>query len=140
MLSLLILSNFVVSRFGAQEIFYPPIAARITRLCPLSTDNLGICPTLRGDAIVTVLADASVCDQQRHADLFVDFAKEFFPNSDENKNLFIKIAQDFRRMERNTNEEGKCSEICLETPRNEELSGLIQAQDPKCIKLSKCYK
>jgi hypothetical protein len=120
------------ARFGAQEQFFPAIAARITALCPLSTDNTGLCPTLRGDSIVTVLANAGACDQQRHADLLVDFAKNFFPGNKTNEDLFIKIAQDFRTMERNTNENGKCSPICTETPRNIELVGLTQAQDPGC--------
>jgi len=133
MLSLLILTVSVYCRFGAQEVFYPVLAARITALCPLSTDTEGICPTLRGDAIVTVLANAGTCDQQRHSDLFVDFAKQFFPDSPENRDAFIEIAQDFRRMERNTDEDGKCSLICLETPRNIELVGLVQAQDPNCV-------
>jgi hypothetical protein len=105
-------------------------------MCPLSTDNQGICPTLRGDAIVTVLADAGACDQQRHADLFVDFAKEFFPGNSTNEQIFIEIAQDFRTMERNTPIDGLCSKICLEVPRNSELLGLVQAQDPGCN--SKC--
>lgn len=133
MLSVLtLLFTYTLARFGAQEQFYPPIAARITALCPLSTDNEGICPTLRGDAIVPVLANAGACDQQRHADLFVDFAKTFFPGNKTNELLFIKIAQDYRTMERNTDQDGKCSPICLEIPRNSELLGLLQAQDPGC--------
>jgi hypothetical protein len=132
MLSVLSLFTYTLARFGAQEQFYPPIAARITEMCPLSTDNEGICETLRGDAIVPVLANAGACDQQRHAELFVDFAKTFFPGNKTNELLFIKIAQDYRVMERNTNQDGKCSPICLEIPRNSELLGLIQAQDPGC--------
>lgn len=133
MLSVLsLLFTYTLARFGAQEQFYPPIAARITALCPLSTDNEGICPTLRGEAIVPVLANAGACDQQRHADLFVDFAKTFFPGNQTNELLFIQIAKDYRTMERNTNEDGKCSPICLEIPRNTELLGLLQAQDPGC--------
>jgi hypothetical protein len=134
----IIFSTLVFARFGAQEQFYPPIAARITELCPLSTDNEGLCETLRGDAIVPVLANAEACDQQDHADLFVDFAKTFFPGNLTLELEFIQIAIDYRTMERNTNEDGKCSELCNKIPRNEELFGLVQAQDPKCVLNIKC--
>jgi hypothetical protein len=127
------LITLAFTRFGAQEQFFPPIAARITALCPLSNNTEGLCQDLRGNAIVPVLANAAACDQQNHADLLVDFAKTFFPGNITNEQLFIRIAQDYRQMERNTNEEGKCSPLCDSVPRNSELIGLVQAQDPLCV-------
>src|SRR6187399_297313 len=127
----IVLAQNALCRFGAQEQFYPPIADRITALCPKSTDNTGLCPTLRGDAIVPVLANAGACDQQDHADKFVDFAKQFFKQKPF-RDQFIQIAKDYRTMERNTNEDGKCSPLCDRPPRNQELAGLTQAQDPGC--------
>ncbi|KAI8900480.1 hypothetical protein BC833DRAFT_581816 [Globomyces pollinis-pini] len=121
----------VQSRFGAQEQFFPPIAARIGDLCSKSSDTTGLCPTLRGEAIATVLANAGACDQQDQADKFVDFAKGNFKNQGD-KDAFIQAAKDFRTMERNTNEPGKCSPLCNKEPKNVELKGLVQAQDPGC--------
>ena len=91
--------------------------------------DAGQLSTFAGQAIGTLLAGADVCAQQDLADNIVDFAKS------KNLNGLVDVAKRFRQAERNVNpfaNANPCSKFCQKQPRNAELAGLVQAQDPNC--------
>ncbi|KAI8927214.1 hypothetical protein BC831DRAFT_424850, partial [Entophlyctis helioformis] len=66
-----------------------------------------------------------VCVQQNLADACIDNAKK--NGGDKNE---IATCMQFRILERNTNGVGLAQEVCKKAPRNAELAGLTQIQDP----------
>ncbi|CAG8532627.1 16829_t:CDS:2 [Acaulospora morrowiae] len=90
---------------------------------------------LSGAAVRALLAKAGACDQQDVADQCVDiahqigqkFASSFGPQKEAD---LIKVCQDYRTLERNTPNVGQPSDLCNRPPKNKELDGLVQAQDP----------
>ncbi|KAL2917186.1 hypothetical protein HK105_203250 [Polyrhizophydium stewartii] len=99
-------------------------------VCVGSKFNAGECPTAAGAAISTVLAAASACAQQDAADGFIDLANKGVTDTAK-KARFIVLAQQFRAHERNS-VPNPCSPICDRPPKNKQLLGIIQAQDPAC--------
>ncbi|KAL2917100.1 hypothetical protein HK105_203164 [Polyrhizophydium stewartii] len=99
-------------------------------VCVGSKFNAGECPTAAGAAISTVLAAASACAQQDAADGFIDLANKGVTDAAK-KARFIVLAQQFRAHERNS-VPNPCSPICDRPPKNKQLLGIIQAQDPAC--------
>ncbi|KAI8923051.1 hypothetical protein BC831DRAFT_473011, partial [Entophlyctis helioformis] len=99
-------------------------------VCVGSTFNAGECPTASGAAISTILANAGPCDQQDAADGFIDLANKGVTDPTK-RARFIRLAQQFRVHERNS-VPNPCSAICERPPRNAQLLGLRQDQDPAC--------
>lgn len=94
-----------------------------------------ICGVLGGDAISKLLAGSPVCDQQDHADKIIDAARlQTDPAITAN---MIRLAVAFRQLEKNTPPDFtvqppalRNSLFCEKAPKNPELNGLVQAQDP----------
>uniref|UniRef100_A0A1D1ZL47 Late protein n=1 Tax=Anthurium amnicola TaxID=1678845 RepID=A0A1D1ZL47_9ARAE len=82
---------------------------------------------LSGAMVRALLAKAPACDQQDRADDVIDLGRQFGGDKEQQ---FIKVAQTYRQLERNTPNAGQASELCTKPPRNKELDGLTQAQDP----------
>lgn len=90
---------------------------------------------LSGAAVRALLAKAGACDQQDVADQCVDFAHQIgqkfaSSNGPQKEKDLIKVCQTYRTLERNTPNAGQPSELCNKPPKNKELNGLVQAQDP----------
>ncbi|RHZ76933.1 hypothetical protein Glove_187g69 [Diversispora epigaea] len=86
---------------------------------------------LSGAAVRALLAKAPACDQQDVADQCVDIAKQIGKEvSKDREATLIPVCQTYRKLERNTPNVGQASELCNKEPRNAELKGLVQAQDP----------
>lgn len=95
----------------------------------LGGGDAGQLSTFAGQAIGTLLGGSDVCAQQDLADNLVDFAKS------KNLNGLVDVAKRFRQAERNVNpfaNANPCSKFCQKQPRNAELAGVVQAQDPNC--------
>ncbi|KAG9044195.1 hypothetical protein FS837_008654, partial [Tulasnella sp. UAMH 9824] len=94
-----------------------------------------ICGVLGGEAISKLLAGSPVCDQQDHADKIIDAARQQTdPTITAN---MIRLAVLFRQLEKNTPPDfsvqppaNRNSLFCQKAPKNPELNGLVQAQDP----------
>ncbi|KAG8967675.1 hypothetical protein FRC03_009512 [Tulasnella sp. 419] len=93
-----------------------------------------VCGTLAGAAISKLLAASPVCDQQDHADAIIDAARA--QDADVAVKM-IDIAVRFRQCEKNTPPDFttnpptlRNSLFCQKAPKNAELDGLVQAQDP----------
>ncbi|KAG8940744.1 hypothetical protein FRC00_012821, partial [Tulasnella sp. 408] len=94
-----------------------------------------ICGVLGGEAISKLLAGSPVCDQQDHADKIIDAARQQTdPAITAN---MIRLAVLFRQLEKNTPPDftvnppaNRNSLFCQKAPKNPELNGLVQAQDP----------
>lgn len=82
---------------------------------------------LSGKAVDMLLAKAPACGQQNVADEAIDIAKLMGGKKQEQ---LIKVAIAYRKLERNTPERGQASNFCDKRPRNKELLGVFQAQDP----------
>ncbi|CAI2181939.1 4679_t:CDS:2 [Funneliformis geosporum] len=82
---------------------------------------------LSGLAVDNLLAKAPACGQQIVADEVVDIAKKI---GGKKKDQLIKVAIAYRKLERNTPLKGQPSNFCDKRPRNKELLGVVQAQDP----------
>src|ERR1043165_8900841 len=82
---------------------------------------------LSGAMVRALLAKAPACDQQDRADEVIDLGLKF---GGEKLKQYIAVAKRYRQLERNTPNAGQPSELCDKEPRNKELEGLTQAQDP----------
>src|SRR5436305_3023118 len=82
---------------------------------------------LSGAMVRALLAKAPACDQQDRADEVIDLGRTFGGQKEQD---FIAVAKTYRQLERNTPQAGQPSELCNKPPKNKELDGLTQAQDP----------
>ncbi|KAF9055734.1 hypothetical protein BJ165DRAFT_1428327 [Panaeolus papilionaceus] len=94
----------------------------------------GTCAVFAGQAISTLLAGSPECAQQDLADDIIDASKDF---DAETADKMVAAAIDFRQAEKNTPPDfstnpptARNSVFCQKAPRNQELNGLVQAQDP----------
>ncbi|RHZ76934.1 hypothetical protein Glove_187g68 [Diversispora epigaea] len=86
---------------------------------------------LSGEAVRALLAKAPTCEQQDVADKCVDIAHQLGKEvSKDREKKLICVCQTYRKLERNTPKAGQPSKLCDRPPRNKELKGLVQAQDP----------
>ncbi|EJD06901.1 uncharacterized protein FOMMEDRAFT_17361 [Fomitiporia mediterranea MF3/22] len=113
-------------RFGQEN---PAVLSQLSSAC-----DGGVCATLAGQAISTLLAGADECAQQDMADQIIDAAQQF---DDATKQNMINLAVQFRQAEKNTPPDfttnpptNRNSVFCQKAPANAELNGLVQAQDP----------
>lgn len=93
-----------------------------------------VCGTLAGQAITPLLAAQGECTQQDMADSIIDAAQQF---DDATKQNMIQLAIEYRQAEKNTPPDfttnpptNRNSVFCQKAPKNAELNGLVQAQDP----------
>ncbi|PPQ66351.1 hypothetical protein CVT24_007188 [Panaeolus cyanescens] len=93
-----------------------------------------VCATIAGKAVSTLLAGSPECDQQDLADELIDASKDF---DQETAQKMVAAAIAFRQAEKNTRPDFSTnpptnlnSVFCQKAPRNQELKGLVQAQDP----------
>lgn len=113
-------------RFGQEN---PPVISKLSAACPGQ-----VCGTLAGAAITPLLAAQGECTQQDMADQIIDAAQQF---DDATKQNMIAIAIEYRQAEKNTPPDfttnpptNRNSVFCQKAPKNAELNGLVQAQDP----------
>lgn len=113
-------------RFGQEN---PPVIQKLAQACPGQ-----VCGTLSGAAITPLLAAQPECSQQDMADQIIDAAQQF---DEETKANMIAIAIEYRQAEKNTPPDfttnpptPRNSVFCQKAPKNPELNGLVQAQDP----------
>ncbi|CAL1716113.1 unnamed protein product [Somion occarium] len=142
-LSALVFSDAALGRYqwlerdGRHVALYP---RRFAQEHPAVIDKLsaacsgGICATLAGQAITPLLAAQPECSQQDMADTIIDTAQQF---DDTTKALMIELAKEYRQAEKNTPPDfttnpptNRNSVFCQKAPKNAELNGLVQAQDP----------
>lgn len=98
---------------------------------PPAGDKSAYTGNLSGAFVRSLLAKAPACDQQDVCDNFVDMANIIGEEGDtETKTKMIEIAKQLRKAERNTPNDGQPSAKCDRPPRNKELDGLTQDQDP----------
>jgi len=76
-------------------------------------------------AIEALFVDAPACDQQDRADDIIDLGRSL---GGETEKKLTQVAITYRQLERNT-PNGQASELCTKSPKNQELNGLLQAQD-----------
>ncbi|KIP05829.1 hypothetical protein PHLGIDRAFT_36220 [Phlebiopsis gigantea 11061_1 CR5-6] len=113
-------------RFGRE---HPPVIDKLSAACPGA-----VCGTLAGAAITPLLAAQGECTQQDMADSIIDAAQQFDAATKAN---MIALAQEYRQAEKNTPPDfttnpptNRNSVFCQKAPKNAELNGLVQAQDP----------
>ncbi|KAK7050955.1 hypothetical protein VNI00_005067 [Paramarasmius palmivorus] len=113
-------------RFGQEN---PPVIQQLSAACPGQ-----VCGVLAGEAITPLLAAQPECSQQDHADKIIDAAQQF---DDATKANMIALAIEYRQAEKNTPPDfttnpptARNSVFCQKAPKNAELNGLVQAQDP----------
>ncbi|KAG9104832.1 hypothetical protein FRC06_008062 [Ceratobasidium sp. 370] len=113
-------------RFGQEN---PAVVADISRAC-----DGAVCGVLGGKAIGTLLAASPECAQQDLADDIIDAARK---QDAATGAKMIELAKIFRQAEKNTPPDfttnpptNRNSVFCQTPPRNPELVGLNQAQDP----------
>ncbi|CAE6475113.1 unnamed protein product [Rhizoctonia solani] len=113
-------------RFGQEQ---NPAIAELSSAC-----NGATCGVLAGKAVGTLLAASPECAQQDLADDIIDAAREQDATT---QAKMIDIAKRFRQAEKNTPPDfttnpptNRNSVFCQTPPRNAELVGLNQAQDP----------
>ncbi|KAF8656257.1 hypothetical protein AX16_002693 [Volvariella volvacea WC 439] len=113
-------------RFGQEQ------AAAIQKLSAACPGE--ICGRLAGEAVTPLLAAQPECSQQDHADKIIDASRQFDAATQAN---MIAIAIEYRQAEKNTPPDFSTnppslrnSVFCQRAPRNPELNGLVQAQDP----------
>ncbi|CAE7098835.1 unnamed protein product [Rhizoctonia solani] len=113
-------------RFGQEQ---NPAISELSSAC-----NGAICGVLAGKAVGTLLAASPECAQQDLADDIIDAARE---QDAATQAKMIDIAKRFRQAEKNTPPDfttnpptNRNSVFCQTPPRNAELAGLNQAQDP----------
>lgn len=87
---------------------------------------------LSGLAVDNLLAGAPACGQQNVADEAINIANRIKNGS--KRAQLIKIAIAYRKLERNTPLLGQPSNFCDKRPKNKELFGVFQAQDPTKVK------
>ncbi|RHZ76931.1 hypothetical protein Glove_187g67 [Diversispora epigaea] len=87
--------------------------------------------SLVNDAVLALLANAEVCDQQKVAERCIDLARQIGAEVDKSRETtLISACQTYRTLERNTPVAGQPSELCTIPVVNKELEGLTQRQDP----------
>lgn len=113
-------------RFGREQ---PEVLQRLREAC-----DGAVCGTLAGAAITPLLAAQPECSQQDLADAIIDASRQFDAATQAN---MIAIAQEYRQSEKNTPPDFttnpptlRNSVFCQKAPKNAELNGLVQAQDP----------
>ncbi|PPR02626.1 hypothetical protein CVT24_002197 [Panaeolus cyanescens] len=113
-------------RFGQEN---PAVIQKLSAACPGQ-----VCGTLAGAAITPLLAAQPECSQQDMADDIIDASRQFDEATQRN---MIAIAIEYRQAEKNTPPDFSTnppslrnSVFCQKAPRNAELNGLVQAQDP----------
>ncbi|KAF5367372.1 hypothetical protein D9758_003733 [Tetrapyrgos nigripes] len=113
-------------RFGQE---HPAVIDKLSSACPGQ-----VCGTLAGAAITPLLAAQGECTQQDMADQIIDAAQQF---DDATKQNMINLAIEYRQAEKNTPPDfstnppaNRNSVFCQQAPKNAELNGLVQAQDP----------
>ncbi|KAF8641349.1 hypothetical protein AX16_010047 [Volvariella volvacea WC 439] len=113
-------------RFGQEN---PGVLQRLGNAC-----NGAVCGTLAGRAVTPLLAAQPECSQQDMADDIIDASRQFDAATQQ---LMIEIAREYRQAEKNTPPDFttnppslRNSVFCQRAPRNPELNGLVQAQDP----------
>lgn len=113
-------------RFGQEN---PAVISKLSAAC-----DGQVCGTLAGAAITPLLAAQGECTQQDMADQIIDAAQQFDETTKAN---MIAIAIEYRQAEKNTPPDfttnppaNRNSVFCQKAPKNAELNGLVQAQDP----------
>ncbi|KAF7323674.1 hypothetical protein MKEN_00588200 [Mycena kentingensis (nom. inval.)] len=113
-------------RFGQN---HPAVLKKLRAAC-----GKGICAKLAGAAVTPLLAKQGECTQQDMADQIIDTSRQF---DEETQKNMIEIAKEYRQTEKNTPPDFKTkpptlrnSVFCQKAPKNPELNGLVQAQDP----------
>ncbi|KAH9945375.1 uncharacterized protein BXZ73DRAFT_38037 [Epithele typhae] len=113
-------------RFGEE---HPAVIDKISSACPGQ-----VCGTLAGAAITPLLAAQGECTQQDMADQIIDAAQQF---DEPTKSNMIALAVEYRQAEKNTPPDFSVqpnilrnSVFCQKAPKNSQLNGLVQAQDP----------
>ncbi|CDO74976.1 hypothetical protein BN946_scf184945.g48 [Trametes cinnabarina] len=113
-------------RFGQE---HPAVIDKLSSACPGQ-----VCGNLAGAAITPLLAAQPECSQQDMADQIIDAAQQF---DDATKANMIALAVEYRQAEKNTPPDfstnpptNRNSVFCQKAPKNPELNGLVQAQDP----------
>ncbi|KAF9468058.1 hypothetical protein BDZ94DRAFT_1247081 [Collybia nuda] len=113
-------------RFGQEQ---PAVIQKISAACPGQ-----VCGNLAGQAVTPLLAAQPECSQQDHADAIIDASKQFDAATQAN---MIALAVEYRQVEKNTPPDFttnppslRNSVFCQKAPKNPELNGLVQAQDP----------
>ncbi|TRM65095.1 hypothetical protein BD626DRAFT_240688 [Schizophyllum amplum] len=113
-------------RFGQE---HPAVIEKLSAAC-----EGGVCGTLAGQAITPLLAAQGECTQQDMADAIIDASRQFDDATQQN---MIALAQEYRQAEKNTPPDfttnppaNRNSVFCQKAPKNAELNGLVQAQDP----------
>jgi len=114
-------------RFGQEN---PAVIGQLSGACEGQ-----VCGVLSGKAISTLLAASPECAQQDMADDIIDAARQQTDPAVTAK--MIELAKTFRQTEKNTPPDfttnpptNRNSVFCQTPPRNAELVGLNQAQDP----------
>ncbi|KAF4613479.1 hypothetical protein D9613_007807 [Agrocybe pediades] len=118
--------NLYPRRFGQEQ---PAVIAKLGSLCPGQ-----VCGTLAGQAITPLLAAQPECSQQDMADAIIDASKQFDAAT---AAAMVAAAIEYRQAEKNTPPDftanppiARNSVFCQKAPKNPELNGLVQAQDP----------
>ncbi|KXN84706.1 hypothetical protein AN958_12133 [Leucoagaricus sp. SymC.cos] len=113
-------------RFGQEQ---PAVLQKLRDACPGQ-----VCGTLAGQAVTPLLAAQPECSQQDMADSIIDASRQFDEATQAN---MVAIAQEYRQAEKNTPPDFttnpptlRNSVFCQKAPKNSELDGLVQAQDP----------
>ncbi|OJT07207.1 hypothetical protein TRAPUB_1937 [Trametes pubescens] len=107
----------------------PAVIQKLGAACPGQ-----VCGNLSGAAITPLLAAQPECSQQDMADQIIDAAQQFDAATKAN---MIALAIEYRQAEKNTPPDfttnpptQRNSVFCQKAPKNAELNGLVQAQDP----------
>ncbi|KAF8905103.1 hypothetical protein CPB84DRAFT_1835568 [Gymnopilus junonius] len=113
-------------RFGQEQ---PAVLQKIRDACPGA-----VCGTLAGQAVTPLLAAQPECSQQDLADQIIDASQQFDAAT---AAAMVAAAVEYRQVEKNTPPDFtqnppalRNSVFCQKAPRNHELNGLVQAQDP----------
>ncbi|KAI0784250.1 hypothetical protein C8Q75DRAFT_795160 [Abortiporus biennis] len=113
-------------RFGQE---HPAVIDKLSAACPGE-----ICGNLAGGAITPLLAAQPECSQQDFADKIIDAAQQFDAATKAN---MISLAVEYRQAEKNSPPDfttnpptNRNTVFCQKAPKNAELNGLVQAQDP----------
>ncbi|KAJ3481508.1 hypothetical protein NLJ89_g12206 [Agrocybe chaxingu] len=118
--------NLYPRRFGQEQ---PAVLQKIREACPGQ-----VCGVLAGQAVTPLLAAQPECTQQDMADAIIDASKQFDAAT---AALMVAAAIEYRQVEKNTPPDFttnppslRNSVFCQKAPKNPELNGLVQAQDP----------
>ncbi|KAF9790825.1 hypothetical protein BJ322DRAFT_998818 [Thelephora terrestris] len=112
-------------RFGQAQ---PDVLMEIAAAC-----GGGICDALADEAIAPLLAVQPECSQQDMADKIIDASRQFDTIT---QSKMIAAAVKYRQTEKNTPPDSSTnpptllnSVYCQKAPKNNQLNGLVQAQD-----------